>query len=243
LRGGSGGRRLVFGVRPIGPEAWASGQDIGLISGVMTGVTAGAIGLAGAAGLAAAGFLAAFFFAGFFAGFFLAFFAGFFAAFFFAAFFFVVFFAAFFFVVFFAAFFFAAGFFATFFLAAGFFTAFFLAAGFFFAVAIVYSFRLLDELPIRGAWRWRRRPAAKRSGISIERKPGGSFLPRRFASCERIRQLGEADHMRGTPIPDDVKGDYLIELAPRWYRVDTIETSSERPFAAGAPQSSVRSSA
>jgi hypothetical protein len=235
LRGGSGGRRLVFGVRPIGPEAWASGQDIGLISGVMTGVTAGAIGLAGAAGLAAAGFLAAFFFAGFFAGFF--------AAFFFAAFFFVVFFAAFFFVVFFAAFFFAAGFFATFFLAAGFFTAFFLAAGFFFAVAIVYSFRLLDELPFRGAWRWRRRPATKRSGISIERKPGGSFLPRRFAFREPLRQLGEADHMRGTPIPGAVKGDYLIELAPRWYRVDTMGTSSERPFAAGAPQSSVRSSA
>jgi hypothetical protein len=36
--------------------------------------------------------------------------------------------------------------------------------------------------------------------------------------------------MRGTPIPDDVKGNYLIELARRWYRVDTIKTRFERRY-------------
>ncbi len=40
--------------------------------------------------------------------------------------------------------------------------------------------------------------------------------------------------MRGTPIPDDVKGDYLIELARRWYRFDTIGLPFERRFAAPA---------
>jgi len=38
--------------------------------------------------------------------------------------------------------------------------------------------------------------------------------------------------MRGTPIRDDVKGDYLIELARQWYRIDTIRTPFERPAAA-----------
>jgi hypothetical protein len=49
-------------------------------------------------------------------------------------------------------------------------------------------------------------------------------------SNESIRQLGGADDMRGTPIRDDVKGDYLIELARRWYRVDTIIPIFERRF-------------
>jgi len=34
--------------------------------------------------------------------------------------------------------------------------------------------------------------------------------------------------MRGTPTADDVKGDYLIELARRWYRFDTIDAFPER---------------
>jgi len=46
-----------------------------------------------------------------------------------------------------------------------------------------------------------------------------------------IRQLGGADDMRGTPIADGVKGDYLIELARRWYRFDTINAPAERASA------------
>jgi hypothetical protein len=48
-----------------------------------------------------------------------------------------------------------------------------------------------------------------------------------------MRQLGEADHMRGTPIPDDVKGDYLIELARQWCRDDTIRRLFEPGIAPG----------
>jgi len=40
--------------------------------------------------------------------------------------------------------------------------------------------------------------------------------------------------MRGTPTADDVKGDYLIELALRWYRFDTISAPAERASASPA---------
>ena len=40
--------------------------------------------------------------------------------------------------------------------------------------------------------------------------------------------------MRGTPIADGVKGDYLIELARRWYRFDTIDAPVERAPARAA---------
>jgi hypothetical protein len=39
--------------------------------------------------------------------------------------------------------------------------------------------------------------------------------------------------MRGTPMPDDVKGDYLIELARQWCRGDTIRRRFERCIAPG----------
>jgi hypothetical protein len=39
--------------------------------------------------------------------------------------------------------------------------------------------------------------------------------------------------MRGTPKSDDVKGDYLIELARQWCRGDTIGMRFERSIAPG----------
>ena len=99
--------------------------------------------------------------------------------------------------------FFAVFFFATFFLAAGFFTAFFLAAGFFFAVAIVVLLSIVERsFYSRGRRRAPRGvPTTKRSGISIERKPGGSFLPRRKARAIRFdslvqRMIGEEPRCR-----------------------------------------------
>ena len=105
----------------------APGQLIGLISGVMTGVTAGAMGLAGAAGIAGLLRFAAFLFFGFFLA---ALRAGlrFLAAFFFDDFFFVDFFFAFLATRFFDERFFDDFFFAVFFLEDFFFAAFFLAA-------------------------------------------------------------------------------------------------------------------
>lgn len=134
-RGPPVGSRLVFG---SSLERRANPQLIGLISGVMTGVTAGAIGLgADAAGFALAALRAGFFFAAFFEDFF----ADFFEDFFLAAFFDDFFFAAFFFDVF----FFATRFFAAFFLAVFFFAAgFFFAAFFFAAMSIPFNVERLS---------------------------------------------------------------------------------------------------
>jgi hypothetical protein len=89
------GSRLVFGSSRQAVESFRPLQLIGLISGVITGVTAGAMGFIGAAafitGLRFAAFLAGFFFAAFLEDFF---FAAFFEDFFFAAFFLEVFFTA-----------------------------------------------------------------------------------------------------------------------------------------------------
>jgi hypothetical protein len=110
-----------------------------LISGVITGVTAGAIGFIGAdaAGFALAALRAGFFFAAFFEDFFADFFEDFFLAAFFDDFFFAAFFLD---VFFFATRFFAAFFLAVFFFAAG----FFFAAFFFAAMSIPFNVERLS---------------------------------------------------------------------------------------------------
>ena len=125
------GSRLVFGASLRAVEDRGPLQLIGLMSGVITGVTAGAMGFMGAAdftaGLRRAAFLAGFFLEAFFEAFLEDFFADFFFEDFFEDFFFAAFFLE---DFFFATRFFADFFFAVFFLAVFFFAAFFFAAMF-----------------------------------------------------------------------------------------------------------------